>query len=228
LWLAAVAIGSGGGFNAGVNRTQISTMTRWPGGVLALALLAVVGAPAYADEPWEGHPLTAAQRDACRTLPRALVRAVTPSHRGEAAALLGSERAVVLDDARAGDWIGVPAPQGVVLSDRLLHDALIVTLDRIADSFGEHAPKFSPTEQAMYANLLQVVNAPHPVLKPVLVRAVAGDETTGAFDAADCGGAVAVRHLSGGAPEEKPEPVPVIVFLAAPPSGVQAWREAGR
>jgi hypothetical protein len=191
--------------------------------VLLAALLGV--SVARADKPWEGHSLTSAQRGACRTLPRALVRAVTSEHRLEAAALLGNEQAVVLDDGRAGDWIGVPAPKGVVLSDRLLHDAVILAQDRISDSFGEHAPKFSPTEQAMYANLLDVVNASHPALRPVLVRAIAGPGGAGVFDAADCAGAVAVRHISTGASASQLEHVPVIVFMAELPNVVQAWRE---
>ena len=192
-------------------------------GALAVAIFAVCAA--RADEPWEGHKLSATQRDACLTLPRTLVRAVGQAHRLEAAALLRTTPAVVLDDVKAGEWIDVPAPKGGVLANRLLQDAFDVTQDRIVETFGEHAPKWSPTEQWMYDNLLRVMQTPHPPLKPVLVRAVAGFEGAGAFDAADCGGALAVRYRSRGASTPDLAPVPVIVFMAGLPADVQAWRE---
>ena len=198
-------------------------MRRMWRGVVILAVLAA--APAWAGEPWEGRPLSAVQRAACRTLPRALVRAVEPRYRAQAAALLGSVEAVALDDARAGQWIDVDAPRDGALSDRLLKDALEALQDRFAESAGEHAPKWSPTEQVTLEELRQVTRGPRPVLRPVLARAVAGNETAGTFDAAQCGDALAIRRRERGAGATAP--VPVIVFLDQPPTGgVQAWREA--
>ncbi len=194
------------------------------GGVLVLALMG--GLAARADEPWEGRPLSAAQREACRPLPRALIRAVLPSYRAQAAKALGSAQAVVLTDAQAAAWTDADAPKVGALSERLLADAVDVTEERRLATYGEHAPKWSPTEQWMYETLTQAVHTPHAPYRPVLVRAVAGVEPGGTFDAADCGGALAVRHLSPGAPAPQSTPVPVIVFVERPPTAVQAWREA--
>src|SRR5438067_999285 len=93
---------------------------------VAAALAALTALPAHAQDPWQGRPLTPAERAACRTLPRALVRPVEPAHRAEAEALLQASPAVTLDEARAAAWIGVDAaPAGAAtgaLPQRLVKD----------------------------------------------------------------------------------------------------------
>lgn len=194
------------------------------GALLAGALAA--SAPAGAQDSWEGRPLSAEQRAACRALPRALVRAVEPRYRRQAAALLQSAPFAALDEARAGAWIGVDAPPDGTLADRLLKDALEALQDRLTESFGEHAPKWNPTEQVTLEELRQATRGPHPALRPVLARAVADAAAGGTFDAAQCGDALAIRRRDRGAAGAG-APVAVIVFLERPPTGgVQAWREA--
>ena len=193
-----------------------------------LAVLALAAAPARAAESWEGKPLSAAQRAACRTLPRALVRPVGPGRRAEAAALLGSAPAVMLGDAQAAEWIDIDAPPSGALSQRLLKDATDAMHDRRDTSIGEHALKWSASEQFALDALLQMAAAPPGSLRPVLVRAVAGYEATGAFDAAVCGDGLAIRHLYREAGTPTPELAPVIVFVERPPAQVQAWREVAR
>jgi hypothetical protein len=140
--------------------------------------------------------------------------------------MLGSTSAAALDDAQAGQWIDVDPPRGGALSDRLLRDAVQALKDRLAESASEHAPKWSPTEQATLEELLQAMRPSRPALRPVLARAVAGVEGTGTFDAAQCGDALAIRRRERGAGASEPQPMPVIVFLERPPTAVQAWREA--
>ena len=194
--------------------------------VLVLALMG--GAASRADEPWEGRPLSTAQREACRPLPRALVRAVLPSHRRQAEQALGSAPAVVLSDSQAAAWTDTDAPKDGALADRLLADAVILTDERRVASYGEHGPKWSPTEQWMFETLMHAVEAPHRPYRPVLVRAVAGFEPGGTFDAAECDGALAIRHLSHGAEATQAAHVPVVVFVEQPPVGVKAWRETAK
>ncbi len=193
----------------------------------ALALLAT--ARARADEPWQGRPLSAAERDACRTLPHALVRPVGPAHLAEATALLETAPAVALDDARAAEWIGIATPRAAkpgALSEQLMRDAIGALEDRYtAATSGEHAPRWGPTDQWMLGLLVQASSTPHPPLEPVLVRAVEGAETDGSFDAAACGDALAVRRVAYDAGRPELIRAPVIVFIARPPATVQAWRE---
>ena len=154
------------------------------------------------------------------------MRPVGPERRAEAAALLGSAPAVMLGDAQAAEWIDIDAPPSGALSQRLLKDATDAMHDRRDTSIGEHALKWSASEQFALDALLQMAAAAPPgSLRPVLVRAVAGYEATGAFDAAVCGDGLAVRHLSRGPGTPTPELAPVIVFVERPPVQVQAWRE---
>lgn len=189
-------------------------------GVAALALLAAC--PATAAQRWEGDPLTAAQRAACQRLPRALVRPVEPRYQAEAMARLQAAPAAALDDAQAAEWIDVDAPPTGALAERLLKDATDAMIERRETSIGEHALKWSPSEQAAL-DLLRQVSGRHDLLKPVLVRAVAGSQDEGVFDAAACGAGLAVRWLE---PGRKPAaPAAVIVFVEQVPQAVQAWRE---
>ena len=185
-------------------------------GVAALALLACW--------PADAQTLTAAQRAACRVVPRALVRPVAPQRQAQAAAVLQGEPAAALEDAQAADWIGVDAPPGGTLADRLLKDQTDALLDRRDSSIGEHALKWSVSEQATLDALLQAVAQPHAPLRPVLVRAAAGPDAAGGFDAAVCGDGLAVRRLERG--EGAAAPVAVIVFVERAPVAVQTWREA--
>jgi len=197
-------------------------MTKLWSGVLALALLS--GATARAQDPWEGRPLTEQDQKACRALPRALVRPVSPAHRAEAARLLASASDVVVPDSEAAAWIGVDAPKGGVLADRLVKDALNDLEVRWTESWGEHGAKWTLSE-AHAVEVLRAVSAePHAPFKPVLVRAVAGQDP-GTFDAADCGGVLTIRHLSRGAETPTEDHVPVIVFVAQAPAAVHADRE---
>jgi hypothetical protein len=175
--------------------------------------------------PAGGQPLTPAQRAACRPLPRPLVRAVSPHHRAEAAVLLQGAPSAALSDAQAARWIDVDEPPSGALADRLLQDATDAMLERRETSIGEHALKWSASEQVTLDVLRRTVGQPHAPLRPVLVRAVAGPGETGVFDAAACGDGLAVRYVERG--EAKPEPIPVIVFVEQPPAQVQAWREVG-
>jgi hypothetical protein len=189
------------------------------------AAVALVCGPAVAAEPWPGQPLTAAQRSACQPLPRALVRAVELRHRAEATALLQAAPAAMLSDAQAAQWIGVDEPPRGALADRLLKDATDAMLERRETAIGEHALKWSASEQVTLEVLRREVGQAHAPLKPVLVRALAGPEEAGVFDAAACGDGLAVRYTERG--DAKPAPVPVIVFVEQPPIQVQAWRETG-
>jgi hypothetical protein len=191
----------------------------------AVLVLAWLGAGAARADPWEGQGLSEPDRRACRPVPPDLVRPVTPARRQAAARLLDSAQAVVLDDAQAGAWIGVDAPKGGALADRLLTDAIHALEERRIESWGEHAEKWSLAEQRSLDTLRQVWAEPHAPFQPVLVRAVAGVEATGAFDAAECGGVLAIRHLSRGASTPDVMHVPVIVFLEQPPASVHASRE---
>jgi hypothetical protein len=189
-----------------------------------LLALAAMGGAATAQPAWEGVALSPAQKDACQTLARALVRPVLPAYRAEATRALGAAPAVRLTEAQAAAWIDVPLSKDGPLADRLLTDAVAVMDVRREESIGEHAPKWTAKEQAMYERTLQARAAPHAGLQPFLVRAVGGAER-GAFDAADCGGALAIRYGVQGAMAPETTHAPVIVFAAQAPSGVQAWRE---
>lgn len=195
---------------------------------VALALAALGAVPAAAEDSWQGRALSAAERAACRTLPRALVRPVEPAHRAEAEALLRTSPAVLLDEGRAAAWIGVDAPAGAgtgALPQRLVKDAMAAMEDRYTAAIsGEHAPRWGPTEQWMLGLLVQA-SSTQPPLRPVLVRAVAGAEQDGTFDAAMCDGALAVRRAAYGASGPDLAHAPVIVFLERAPAAVQAWRE---
>ena len=189
-------------------------LQRLPGALAALALPA---------SPVAGQTLTTAQRPACQPVPRALVRPVAAGRVADAQARLAGRPTAALDDRGAAEWIGVDAPPSGTLADRLLKDATDALLDRRENSIGEHALKWSASEQATLDALLQARREPHPPLRPVLVRAVAGPDAAGVFDAAVCDVGLAVRRLERG--EGAAAPAAVIVFLEQPPRAVQAWRE---
>ncbi len=125
-------------------------------------------------------------------------------------------------------WIGVDAPKGGVLADRLVKDALNDLEVRWTESWGEHGAKWTLSEAHAVEVLKAVAAEPHAPFKPVLVRAVAADGPTGTFEAADCGGVLTIRHVSRGAETPTLEHVPVIVFVAQAPAAVHAGREVLR
>lgn len=191
-------------------------------GVVA-AIVVLVSPAAASAEPFGSQPLTPAQRAACRPLLRALVRPVAAPHQAEALALLRSQSAGPLDDSRAAELIGLDPPPTGALADRLLKDAIDALLDRRDNAVGEHALKWSVSEQSRLDALISASAAPHAALKAVLVRAVASSGA-GLFDAAVCGDGLAVRRLESEAAAAA-SPAAVIVFVERAPAVVQAWRE---
>jgi hypothetical protein len=174
-------------------------------------------------ESWEGDRERRPNPQACAPLNEALVIPVPEIVRREAIARLEVDPVVALDQQKAAHSLQRQNPESRTLASEVMESAVAELEHRRRRALTERIGSWSMAGQEQLDELTRFVETGTSLtLQPFLVRAVAKNESTGAFVANICGETLLITHWSLGHETPPSIPHPVVVFLDQAPAMVHA------
>lgn len=211
---------AGYGYDAGRNLSVI-------GLCLLMVMLQVVFSPCSAESSvatsWESEGVKQKPTSSlCTPVEPALILPTIASQRSDAIAQLEHSPIIEIDERTAARMVEASGPKDIGDSASSITDKAIAALEeRKRRELVYHEGSWSLADQSRLNDLEALKkNGGLSSLRSFLVRAIAKNEFTGAFQASVCGKTLSITQSSLGKSTPASIPLPVVVFLKSAPTNL--------